>query len=316
MLVYILFIFGFVLLIKGADYLIKGASVLSKKYNVSEITIGLTVVALGTSLPEIFVNIFASLKSEHDLIIGNIAGSNMANLFLVLGVAALITPLLFSKTSVRIDIPFALSSVYLLLLLVFSYFFIFGSFVLTRFHGFLFLVAFVVYVFFIFKRKSNLKEKVEAMPLSHALTYIVLGSLSLFLGGEFVVSGAVRLAGILGFSTLFVGASIIALGTSLPELVTIIISLSKKKHDFAIGNIIGSNIFNVLLVLGISALITPIHFSKVGVFNFLLVAFSMILLMFFLIKPKLVGGKYVLKSWHGYVFLVLYVSYLFFVFFN
>ena len=316
MLVYVLFIFGFVLLIKGADYLIKGASALSKKYNVSEIAIGLTVVALGTSLPEIFVNIFASLRGEHDLIIGNIAGSNMANLFLVLGVGALITPLLFSKTSVRIDVPFALSSVYLLLLLVFSYFFIFGSLVLTRFHGFLFLVAFVVYVFFIFKRKSKLKEKVESMPLSHAWTYIVLGSLGLFLGGEFVVSGAVSIAGSFGFSTLFVGASIIALGTSLPELVTIIISLSKKKHDFAIGNIIGSNIFNVLLVLGISALISPIHFSRAGVFNFLLVAFSMLLLMFFLIKPKLVGGKYVLKSWHGFVFLVLYISYLFFVFFN
>lgn len=316
MLNYLLFVLGFVFLIKGADILIKGASSISKKYRVPEITIGLTIVALGTSLPELLVNVFASLRNESDLIIGNIAGSNIANIFLVLGVGAILVSLAFSKTSVSIDLPYALGAIYFLIMLIFSYFFFKGSFLLTRFHGFLFLLAFLAYIFFIFKRKHKFKEKIEKINYKTAWLYVLLGSMGLFLGGELVVAGAVNIALQLGLSTLFVGASIIALGTSLPELVTIIVSISQKKHDLAIGNVIGSNIFNVLFVLGISAIISPVVFSREGVFNFLIVAFSMLLLMFFLIRPKLENRKYLLKRWQGVVFLVLYILYLLFVFFN
>ena len=314
MLNYIIFILGFILLIKGADYLIKGAAAISKKYKIPEITIGLTVVALGTSLPEMVVNVFASMRGETDLILGNIAGSNIANIFLVLGAGAILAKLIFTKETIKIDTPFALGTIYLLLTLIFSYFFITNKLVLTRVHGIIFLLIFISYIYLIFKRKNEFVEEIPTINIKKAWIYTIIGAIGLFLGGEIVVNEAINIAKQLGLTTMFIGASIIALGTSLPELVTIIVSISKKKNDLAIGNIIGSNIFNVLLVLGVSAIITPLTFTKQSTYSFLFAAFSMILLMYFLINFNKKQRKYQLKKHHGLIFLALYIIYIITIF--
>ncbi|MCC7574415.1 calcium/sodium antiporter [Candidatus Woesearchaeota archaeon] len=302
-------------MIKGADLLIKGASAISLKYNVSEMTIGLTVVALGTSLPELVVNIYSSIRGENDLIIGNIAGSNVANTLLVLGVGALFVSLVFSKNSFKIDIPFSLGSVFALLLLIFSSFLLFGELVLFRFHGVLLLLLFFVYLFIILRRKKEFVENVEKVNSKLSVFYVLIGSLGLYFGGNWVVGGAISISESLGISTMFIGSSIIAFGTSLPELVTIIISVLKNKNDLAVGNVIGSNIFNVLLVLGVSALVAPIGFSSFGVLNFLFVIISILLLTFFLMKNK-IKNHYHLNKYHGLIFLILYASYLLFMYFK
>ena len=311
---YLLFVAGFFFLIKGADLLIKGASAISKKYKISEITIGMSVVALGTSLPELVVNIFASINGEHDLIIGNIAGSNIANTFLVLGVGALFATLYFSVNTQRIDIPYSLLSVFSLLFFIFLTFFIFGDLVLSKFSGIIFLLLFGLYLKIIFTRKHDFIEAVESLKPRTAWLYVLFGSAGLFFGGEFVVDGAVRLSEFFGFSTMFIGSSLIAFGTALPELVTIIISVKKNKNDLAIGNIVGSNIFNILLVLGVSSLISPVIFTGEGVLNFLFVALSLLVLMFFILWSKIKCGKYLLNKWHGLVFLFLYLVYLIIIF--
>jgi len=310
MLNYLLFVAGFVFLIKGADLLIKGASAISKKFKVPEMTIGLTVVAFGTSLPEFIVNIFSSIRGEHDLVIGNIAGSNVANILFILGVSALLATLYFSKNSFNIDVFVSLGTVYLLLLLVFIYAFFFNSLILSRFAGLLMLLIFIFYLFMLFRRKYELSESVNVLNFKISVLFLVLGIACLYVGGKWVVDGAVNIASSLGVSTLFIGTSIIALGTSLPEFITSIISVLKGKNDLAIGNVVGSNSFNILFILGISAIIRPVHFSSFGLINFLFVAFSTLIVAGFLLRQYIINKKYALNWSHGLILIGIYVFYI------
>lgn len=317
MLQYVLFVVGFFFLIKGANLLINGALAISKKYKISHLITGIIIIALGTSLPELIININASLLNESDVITGNIAGSNIANTMLILGICALLTKLIFDLRTVKIDISYALISIYALLTLLFVQFMLFSELIITRLHGVILLLLLIIYLIDIFKRKNKLKKEIannlpdeKTINMRFAVFQIILGIVGLHFGGEWVVRGAISISYALGITTSFISSSIVALGTSLPELTTTILSFLKKKKDLAIGNIIGSNILNILLVLGVSALIVPISFNQISIFNFLFVAFTILLLLLSLILQKIKFGEYALTKYHGILFLTIYIIYI------
>lgn len=323
----LLLLFGFFLLIKGADLLVEGASNLAINFGMSLLTIGLTVVAFGTSAPELVVNILASIDGEGDLVLGNIMGSNIANILLVLGAAACVSSVRFSSSTLKLDLLVSVLGVFLLYLLLNE-----GSallekgddvsidtvFVLSRFDAFLFLIIFVIYQLYLFRYKKDFAKDVneesylnkKSIPIS--VVYLVLGLLGLGLGGRLIVSEgkniAIYFADILGYedAKAIVGLTVIAIGTSLPELVTSIVAVLKNKADMALGNIIGSNTFNILWVLGISALIKPLQITRIFYLEMILIIVSSMLVVLFIWMPK----RGFLSIYQGYVMVILYVIYL------
>ncbi|MBR9861350.1 calcium/sodium antiporter [bacterium] len=267
-MVYILFVIGFVFLIKGADFLVVGSSSVAKKYNVSDMVIGLTIVSMGTSLPELIVNLMASSEGVDQIAIGNVVGSNISNILLILGVSAIIYPLTIKQQTVISEIPYSLIAILLLAFLanapVFNPDY---SLLISRLDGLvllLFFLLFMVYIVNLMRQgKSDLIESPpeDMLPISKSVIYIVLGVVGLFFGGKWVVDGAVEIATAFGLSEKLIGLTIIAIGTSLPELVTSAMAAYKKSTDIAVANVIGSNIFNLLWVLGLSAVIDPITFD-------------------------------------------------------
>ncbi|MFW6310930.1 MAG: sodium:calcium antiporter, partial [Nanoarchaeota archaeon] len=314
---YLLFLLGFFFLIKGASLLINGALSISKKYNLSYLLIGIIILAVGTSLPELIININASIINESSIVSGNIAGSNIANTMLVLGIGALISKTIFSKKTFKFDLSYALISTYAVLALLFLQFLLVGELVIIRFHGLILISMLIIYLVYIFKRKNEFKKEIirtikheQLSNMKIAFLQIIVGSVALHLGGEWVVSGAISISQSVGVTTSFISSSIIALGTSLPELTTTIFSLLKKKEDLAIGNIIGSNILNILLVFGVSAVITPIVFNQTSIFNFLFAAFTILLVILALSLRKINQGEYALMNYHGFLFVLVYVVYI------
>lgn len=309
-----LFFVGFLFLIKGADWLVAGSSSLAGKLGISSLVIGLTVVSFGTSAPELTVNLLASMQGNTDIAIGNIVGSNIANILLILGISALIYPLAVQKGTVWKEIPFALLAVVVFGVMANDVFFDGNTTsALTRIDGIILICFFVVFLYYIFSiaksSKSEADEAVAHMPMSKSLAMISGGLVGLVVGGKWIVDGAVSFATQLGVSEALIGLTIVAIGTSLPELATSAVAAYKKNVDIAVGNIVGSNIFNIFWILGISAFITPLPFSDTLSFDIWVVIGATMLLFLALF----VGRKHVLERWQGAVFVVAYLAYTLFL---
>lgn len=315
MVTYLLFILGFVALVKGADLLVDGASAIAKRLNISEMIIGLTIVSFGTSLPELLVNITASIKGNPEIAIGNIFGSNIANILLILGISALIRPLPITKNIYFSEIPFSLVATLLVGFLAnASLFSEFRALTLSRLDGGILLGFFSLFMGYIYVvHRSNVAAGIEDEGLSSpglsmrkSVIFIAIGLLGLYFGGEWVVTGAIKIAEAAGFSQTFIGLTVIAVGTSLPELVTSAVAAKKGNTDIAVGNVVGSNIFNLLWILGVSALIRPLPFDVASNTDVMMIIFSSALLLFAVAVGK--GARIV--KWEGLLFIAVYICYI------
>ena len=311
-LTYLLLPIGFVLLIKGANFLVDGASSIAKRLGVSALVIGLTIVAFGTSAPELIVNIFASINGNTDIAIGNILGSNIANILLILGISAVIFPLAVKKGTVWKEIPFALLAVIVTALMVNDTFIDGESFSgLTRVDGFVLIAFFIIFLYYTFGiSRVQAADVSEAQVVNHyslprACFMVLFGLVGLTVGGKWIVDAAVALATTLGVSEALIGLTIVAIGTSLPELATSAVAAYKKDVDIAVGNIVGSNIFNIFWILGVSAIINPLPFSSLLMRDVLMTIFATVLLFAFLF----IGKRHILERWQGVCFIALYVGY-------
>ena len=249
----ILLVLGFILLLKGADWFVDGASSIASRFGIPQLIIGLTIVAMGTSLPEAFVSITAALKSNAAITIGNVVGSNILNVGIILGITALIRPLHIQNSTIKYEMPFMMLVTLVLILQGINH-------TISRFDGIVMWLFFLGYLYYIFKMSKNQMEETEIKKTNPL--FIPLGLVCLMVGSNFAVDAATNIAVSLGVSQRFIGLTIVALGTSLPELVTSVTAARKGNADIAIGNIIGSNIFNILFVVGSSALITPVPFES------------------------------------------------------
>jgi cation:H+ antiporter len=311
MITYILFVVGFVLLIKGADLLVDGASSIAKKRNISDLVIGLTIVAFGTSAPELFVNISASIDGNADIAIGNILGSNIANIFLILGISALVRKLTVQSSTIWKEIPFSLLAVVVVGFMA-NDVLIDGqanSF-LSRIDGLILICFFIIFMYYIVEisKKSNTQndESIKTMSTLKSTIYIVLGLVGLVIGGQWIVDGATEIATGLGVSQSLIGLTVVAIGTSLPEMATSVVAAYKGKSDIAIGNVVGSNIFNIFWILGLSAFIKPLPFKLSSNVDILMATLASLFLFLFLF----IGEKHKLQKWQGVMFILIYVAYL------
>lgn len=309
---YILFFIGFIFLIKGADWLVTGASSLAYRFGVSSLIVGLTIVAFGTSAPELIVSLLASVNGSTDIAIGNVIGSNIANILLILGISSIIYPLAVQKSTAWKEIPFALLGV-LVLLIVSNDQLIDGGYasMISHIDGLVLIAFFIIFLCYIFSTAFNAsKEKKETVttnfkPLN--VTLQILGGLvGLVIGGKWIVDSAVFFASSLGVSESLIGLTIVAIGTSLPELATSAVAAYKKDVDIAVGNIVGSNIFNVFWILGLSSIVTPLPFA-ISSNGDVLVAIGATLLLFLAL---FVGKKYTIQKWQGIAFVLLYALYI------
>ena len=280
---------GFVLLIKGADFFVEGSSTVAKKLHIPSIIVGLTIVAMGTSLPELAVSATASLDGNNAIAISNVVGSNMFNLIVVCGACALFAPLAISKDILKKDFPIAIGCGVLLLVMG-----IIGMEV-CRIDGVILCVLFITYITILVRaalkaRAATKDEEVveKTIPVWLCIIYIVGGIAAIKFGGDFVVDGAVTIAGKLGLSENLIGLTIVAVGTSLPELVTSIVASKKNEVEMAVGNVLGSNIFNILLILGVAGTISPMEFIMENVIDIIiLIVFSAIVWIMAWTKEKL-----------------------------
>lgn len=320
----ILIFLGFVLLIKGADWLVDGASALAKLMKVSDLVIGLTVVAFGTSAPELAVSAISSWSGNTDIAIANIIGSNIVNILLILGIAAIITPLAVTKGTVWKEIPLSLLAVVLVGIMSADALIDGLSFsALTRIDGLILLCFFIIFIYYTFglAKASTNKQASEIITdetnkkstkLFFSLMLVVIGIVGVVLGGKLVVDNAVIIAQLMGISASLIGLTIVAIGTSLPELVTSVVAALKKNADIAVGNVVGSNIFNVFFILGISSVINPLNVPKGGQFDIVVSIFASLLLFIFMF----VGRKRILQKWQGATLIISYLCYLVFLIFR
>jgi cation:H+ antiporter len=312
---YVLFVVGFVFLVKGADFLVDGSVALAQKAGIKELVIGLTIVSFGTSAPELVINISSSFQNSPQLAIGNILGSNMANIFLILGVSALVYPLTVHTNTVYKAIPFQLLSSVIVFYLAYDILFYPSHYSgLARGDGFILLGFFGVFMYYVF---SNAKKKDIEIPddkhftKSKFIIYIIIGIAGLGIGSHLIVTSAIEIAKSIDLSERVIGLSIVAIGTSLPELAASVVAASKKNTDLAIGNVIGSNIFNVFWILGVSAVIRPLHVVEENSYDFIInIAASV-----FLFAVLFIGSKHVIGRWKGVFFLLIYLVYIVFVFY-
>jgi cation:H+ antiporter len=311
---YLLFLPGFYLLIKGADILVDGASSLAKRLKVSDLVIGLTIVALGTSAPELAVNISASYKGQTGIAISNVLGSNIANILLILGVSSIIRNVTVKENTVWKEIPFSLLAAIIVFLQANDVFFGAGTKnQISRNDGLEMLAFFIIFLYYIFsiaKEENIFEDEIPKLQLSlgKSIIYIIIGLILLPLGSDWVVNGAVRVAKFFGISEAYIGLTIVAIGTSLPEMATSIVAAYKKNSDISIGNVVGSNIFNVFLILGISSVIRPLEFSTKNNVDVVMTVLASLILFFSLF----VGKKHEVERSQGILFLLIYIIYLIF----
>ena len=297
----LLLVVGFVMLVKGADWFVDGSSSLARRFGIPQLVIGLTIVAMGTSAPEAAVSIAAALKGNADITIGNIVGSNILNILIILGVSSLLTNLEVAKSTIRAEIPFMLVITAVLMLQG-------RDGVVGLGNGLVLLLLFAVYLAYLFrmamKNRETVEEEVVQRPLWRNLAMTGVGLVLIVWGSNVTVDAATALARIFGMSERFIGLTIVALGTSLPELFTSVNAARKGNADIAIGNIVGSNIFNILFVVGLSGLITPVPFADLFIIDTLVAMAAAAVLGGCCAK----NGK--LVSWHGILMLVGYGAYL------
>lgn len=310
MLKYILLIGGFVLLIKGADFFVDGSSSIAKRLKVPAIIIGMTIVAMGTSLPETAVSVSASLAGKNDLAVSNAVGSNIFNLMVVAGCCALLSPMAINRDTLFKDLPFSVFAAGLLIAIG-----ALGSGI-DRLEGIVLLIFFAMFLYMMISsaRKARVKnpeivtDEYVIMPVWKCLLFIFGGAAAIAGGGKAVVEGASDIARSFGMSDNLIGMTIVALGTSLPELVTSIVAARKNEVDMALGNVIGSNIFNILFVLGIAGAISPMGFTAENIIDcVVLVVMSILVFVFCLPKRKLIRP-------HGAAMLALYAGYTVYLF--
>jgi len=319
LLPYLLFAVGFVLLIKGADFLVDGSSSIARRFHISDLVIGLTVVAFGTSTPELFVNLIASIKGDTDIAIGNILGSNIANIFLILGVSSIIYPLSVTKGTVWKEIPLSLLAAVLLGILANDQFIDKStSSNLTRTDGFVFLSFFIIFLYYSFSIAKSIEGMEEHVPETQygsgkSVLFIISGLFGLSLGGKWIVDGAVYMARSLGMSQSLIGLTIVAVGTSLPELATSVVAASKRNADIAVGNIVGSNIFNVFFILGVSSIIRPLPFNNASNIDIGVTITATALLFIAMFTGR---KKKLLEPWEGILFIVFYMFYVAYLIFR
>lgn len=299
---------GFVLLIKGADFFVEGSSTVAKKLHIPSIIVGLTIVAMGTSLPELAVSATASLDGNNAIAISNVVGSNMFNLIVVCGACALFAPLAISKDILKKDFPIAIGCGVLLLVMG-----IIGMEV-CRIDGVILCVLFITYITILVRaalkaRAATKDEEVveKTIPVWLCIIYIVGGIAAIKFGGDFVVDGAVTIAGKLGLSENLIGLTIVAVGTSLPELVTSIVASKKNEVEMAVGNVLGSNIFNILLILGVAGTISPMAFIMENVIDIAILTAASLLIYVFAWTKERIDRK------EGIVMLAMYASYLVYI---
>ncbi|MBU2213417.1 calcium/sodium antiporter [Patescibacteria group bacterium] len=316
---------GFVLLIKGADWLVEGASSISRRLGVTDLVIGLTVVSFGTSAPELIVNIVASFQGSADIAIGNIVGSNIANTLLILGTAAIIAPLAVQRSTVLKEVPFNLLAAVMLLIMANDM--IIDKYMyseLSRSDGLIFFGFFLIFMYYTFGiRHSGMKEEdghtKATKPVWLALVLVIIGCAALAGGGKLAVDGAIAIAKIFKVSEALIGLTIVAIGTSLPELAASGMAAYKGRADIAVGNIVGSNIFNILWILGLSSLIKPLPFQPANNLDLFVVLFSTVL-FFFIVHNGQAHSRlfmwwrqskdYVIRRWEGGILLGCYVVYI------
>ncbi len=307
----ILITLGFAFLIFGANWLVDGASALAKKYKVSDLVIGLTIVAFGTSAPELVVNSIASVKGYSDIVLGNIVGSNNFNLFFILGLSGLILPITVQTSTAWKEIPISLFVSVLLLLLINDFVFT-GTSYLSRIDGLTMLALFCLFLYYVFVQIKNDPQTVTSENPKSALKIwglIIVGLGCLILGGQFVVVNSVKVANSLGISEKIIGLTIVAAGTSFPELVTSVVAATKKNSDIAIGNVIGSNIFNIIFILSISSIIRPVEYNPKFNLDLLILIGGTV----FLFAAMLTGQRKKLDRWEAGIlfgFYVIYTTYL------
>ncbi len=301
--------FGFLLLVKGADWLVAGASALAKRYSISDLAIGLTIVAFGTSAPELVVNVTAAFQSHHDVVFSNVIGSNIFNLLAILGIAGIITPLVVQSSTVWKEIPVSLVAL-IVLFVVSNDFFSSNPPIVSRLEGLFLLLLFLLFLFYVFKqlKRNHTKDQAQGKSLTvfKITILIVMGLAGLVIGGRLIVGHAVKIANFFEISEKIIGLTIISIGTSLPELATSVVAAIKKNNDIAVGNIIGSNIFNVLFILGISSIIFPIHYNVSYNFEFFVLAFGTAILF----MAMFTGQQKKLDRLESVILIVSYLSYL------
>lgn len=305
---YVMLVIGFILLIKGADYFVEGSASVAKKLKVPTFIIGMTIVAMGTSAPECAVSITASLKNSNELAISNVVGSNMFNLMVVCGICALIVPLTIEVSTMKREFPFSI--LVGILLLGFG---VWGMSV-GRIDGIVLLVLFAGFLYYMVR--SGLKarkdaneqedevEEIKDISTFRCIFYILVGAVAIAGGGDMVVDSACSIATRFGLSQTLIGLTIIACGTSLPELVTSLVAARKNELDMALGNVIGSNIFNILLVIGIAATISPVAVTMENVIDLIVMSSMSILVFLFTVRDKRISRI------QGFIMLLIYIGYI------
>ena len=302
-----LLILGFFMLGKGADWFVEGAASIASRFGIPQLIIGLTIVAMGTSAPEAAVSLAAALNGNADITIGNVVGSNILNVWVILGASALFTALKVAPTTIKIDIPLVIGITGLLFFMGLD-----GS--IGFVDGCVLAAIFLSYLYHLYKITLAAEESAEegeagpGFPLGQALLWTVAGLALIIAGSEVTVGAATELAKYLGLSERFIGLTIVALGTSLPELFTSLAAARKGNADIAIGNIVGSNLFNILFVVGASALITPVAFSTAFYFDMWIALAAAVMLLVFVLPTKALerwGGALMLASYAGYLWYIL-----------
>lgn len=306
----LLIILGLGILILGAEGLVRGSASMAKKWGISSLVIGLTIVAFGTSTPELVVNMFSAVRGSTDIAIGNIVGSNICNILLILGISAIVYPLSVKKSTIAREIPFALLGMILVLTMGNDMFFDGTGFnAITRTDGFSLIAIFIIFMFYIFglaKKGEVEEEEVKIYSWPKSILFTITGLALLVLGGQLLVDNAIIVARLAGLSEALIGLTVVAVGTSLPELATSVVAAYHKHDDIAIGNIVGSNIFNVFWILGLTGTMMQMPFNSAVNIDVLVGIGATILLFVFMF----VGTKRKLNRWQGLVMFLLYVSYI------
>lgn len=308
-----LILLGLVMILVGSDWLVEGASSIARKYGISEFIIGMTIVGIGTSMPELVSSVISAIGGHGDMALGNVTGSNICNILLILGVTALISPIRYTKSNIRKDIPFAIAVSLFLLLILYNGFGMIGEMGvpgISRMDALYLLLIFVIFMIDSFKsaKKGSEEEQEEAkpMPMGKALAYIAVGLAGLIFGGQFFVDHTVSIAERFHVSEAFISITLMAVGTSLPELATCVVAAMKGKNQLALGNVIGSNIFNIALIIGASAVISPFEIESISTIDMAMVIVAVLLLW----MAALTFKKRMLDRVEGAIFILVYIAYI------
>ena len=309
---FLFIIAGLVMILLGSDWLVDGASAIARKYGISEFIIGMTIVGIGTSMPELVSSLISALGGHGDMALGNVTGSNICNILLILGVTTLISPIAFTRSNIYKDLVVAIGVSLLLVVLLYNGFGLFGGMPgISRLEALVLLAVFVLFMVDSFRSSKGGAEEESAeaakpMPMGKAIVFILLGLAGLIFGGRFFVDHTVSIAERFHVSEAFISITLMAVGTSLPELATCIVAAVKGKNQLALGNVIGSNIFNIVFIIGTSAVISPFEIQSISTIDMAMVLVSVVMLWLAAFTFK----RYKLDRIEGVIFLALYIGYI------